>query len=55
MKKRRDKKGAMWWDNLGWALIALAVLAIVILGIWLLSQKGINLIDKLKEVLRFGR
>ena len=49
------KRGAIWWDNLGWAIIALVVLAIIILGAWLLNKQGINLIDKIKDLFRFGR
>jgi hypothetical protein len=55
MEKRRGKKGAIWWDNLGWAIIALVILVIIILGVYLLNRQGIDLIQKLKDILRFGR
>jgi len=41
-------------EVIGW-IIALLVLAFIIFSIVILQKSGINLIDKLKEFLRFGR
>jgi len=38
-------------DYLPWLLIALAVLAIVMVTIFLLREKGFSLIDKIKDLI----
>ncbi|MEM4703133.1 MAG: hypothetical protein QXP53_01475 [Candidatus Pacearchaeota archaeon] len=48
-------KKAMVPRELGWWIIALVVLVLVILGLMLMQKKGINVIDQLKNLLRFGR
>jgi len=53
--KKMHKKAAIEIHEVGLWIIAIAVLAIVILGIFLLKEKGINLIEKIRELLRFGR
>ncbi len=50
---RGDKKAFIWGEVALW-IIALIVLVIVIIGIFMLKTKGINLIDKLAEILRFS-
>ncbi len=47
------KKGAIS-EYLPWLLIALAVLAIVMIAIFLLKEKGFSLIDKLKSLFTGG-
>ncbi|MFB6246558.1 MAG: hypothetical protein ABEI74_03140 [Candidatus Pacearchaeota archaeon] len=49
----RDKFGIV--DSyLPWLLIALAVLAVVMITISLLRSEGSSLIDKLKDMFKFG-
>lgn len=49
--KRGDKK-AVIADYLPWILIAVAVLVILMITIFLLREKGVSLIDKIKNLLR---
>lgn len=51
MKKRNDKKGIVT-EYLPWLLIAIAVLAILTITIFLLKEKGISLIDSVKNLMR---
>lgn len=51
--KRRDKKGIVS-EYLPWLLIAIAVLAIVMISIFLLKGKGFEFIDNLKNIFRGG-
>ena len=44
----RGKKRGIASEYLPWLLIAIAVLAIVMITIFLLKDKGISLIDKIK-------
>jgi len=44
------KKGDMEIEHLGFWIIALALLVILIIIIIILKGKGINLLDKLKEI-----
>lgn len=53
MKKRRNKFGVVS-DYLPWLLIGIAVLAIVMITIFLLKNQGISAIDKIKSLLRGG-
>ncbi len=52
--KTINKKGIVWHE-VGLWIIALVILGIVIIGIFLLKEKGISLIEKIKELFRFGR
>ena len=47
------KRGDIELDKLGKLIIALVVLVVIILLIMILKGKGINLIDKLKEIIRY--
>ncbi len=47
-----NKKGVIS-NYLPWILIAIAVLAIVMITIFLLKEKGFSLIDRIKDLLRF--
>jgi len=42
-------------EYLPWLLIAIAVLAILMITIFLLKGQGVSLIDKIKELLGGGR
>lgn len=50
----KNKKAIVWNEVALW-IIALFALVIIIIGVFVLKAKGINLIDKLREILRFGR
>jgi hypothetical protein len=51
MRKRGNKKGIVS-EYLPWILIALAVLVIVLLTIFILQEKGLSIIDKIKNLFR---
>ncbi|MGB9707950.1 MAG: hypothetical protein ACPLXC_01315 [Candidatus Pacearchaeota archaeon] len=53
-EKRRKYVKGVEREVIAW-IIALLVLAFIIFGIIILQNQGFNLIDKLKEFLRFGR
>lgn len=53
-KEGKKNKLGIEREVIGW-IIALLVLAFIIFAIVVLQKSGINLIDKLKEFLRFGR
>ena len=48
-------KKAIVWNEIALWILAIAALVLIILGIFVLKSKGINLIDKLGEILRFRR
>jgi len=52
--KKINKKGIVWHE-VGLWIIALVILGVIIVGIFLLKEKGISLIEKIKELFRFGR
>lgn len=56
MKKvvNAKNKKAIVTEYLPWLLIALVVLAIVLLAIFLLKEKGISFIDQIKNLFRRG-
>jgi len=47
--KKRDKKGIVT-EYLPWLLIALVVLVIVLMSIFILKEKGVSLIDQIKNL-----
>lgn len=53
-KLLRDKKAQFIQENLGWLLLALAVLVVVLVGYGIFTGKGIGLINKIKNLFRFG-
>jgi hypothetical protein len=53
MEKEVVKKGIVS-DYLPWLLIAIAVLAILVLAIFLLQGKGVSLIDSIKNLFGSG-
>ena len=57
MKKRAvfgfsENKKAIVMDYLPWLIIGIAVLAIVMITIFILKNKGVSLIDQLKGLFR---
>ncbi len=54
MNKKEDKK-AMETEMLGWWIIALVVLAIMLIGYFILKDKGVGAIEFIKNLFRFGR
>ena len=46
---RRDKRGIVS-DYLPWILIAVAVLVILTIAIFIMKEKGISLIDQIKNL-----
>jgi hypothetical protein len=53
-KLLKDKKAQFIQENLGWLLLALAVLVVILIGYAILTGKGIGLINKIKNLFRFG-
>ena len=51
MKKRNR---AVISDYLPWLLIAVAILAIVMIAIFLLKEKGFSLIDQIKNLFKIS-
>ena len=51
--KERNKKGVVS-EYLPWLLIALVVLVIVLISVFFLKEKGISLIDQIKNLFRRG-
>ncbi|MDP2673188.1 MAG: hypothetical protein Q8O84_05230 [Nanoarchaeota archaeon] len=51
--KKRLKQGIIS-DYLPWLLIGIAILVIIMIAIFLLREKGIGLIDRLKEIFGGG-
>ena len=47
-----NKKKGIVSEYLPWVLIAIAVLVIVLISIFLLKDKGISLIDKIRGIFR---
>ena len=50
---KKNKKG-IEIEMLGWWIIALAVLVLLIIGVVILRAKGINALDYIKDLFRFG-
>ncbi len=48
------KKGGIISDYLPWLLIGIAVLAIVLIFIFILRGEGVSIIDKIKNLVRLG-
>jgi Na+/H+ antiporter NhaC len=53
MVERRGRRGVVT-DYLPWLLIGIAVLAIILIAIWSMKSQGISLIDKIKNILKWG-
>jgi hypothetical protein len=48
------KKRGVISEYLPWLLIAIAILAILMVTIFLLRGKGVSLVDKIKDLLRWS-
>ncbi|MEW6063492.1 MAG: hypothetical protein AB1571_03950 [Nanoarchaeota archaeon] len=48
------KKGDITWDEIAKLIIALTVLIFLVIAVWLLKDKIVDLFDKFLAVLRFG-
>jgi hypothetical protein len=53
MLKRLDKKGIIT-EYLPWLLIGVAVLALLLITVFILKGKGFSLIDQIKDLFRGG-
>ncbi|MCK5624543.1 hypothetical protein KAI04_01755 [Candidatus Pacearchaeota archaeon] len=51
---RDKKKRGIITEYLPWLLISLAVLAILVITVFLLKEKGISLIDSIKNLFKGG-
>ena len=54
MKKWFDKRGIAF-EVMGWWILAIAVLVIILVGYFILSEKGIDAISYIRNMLRFGK
>jgi hypothetical protein len=52
MKKGMFGKKGIVADYLPWIIIAVAILAIILIAISLMGDKGLSLIDKIKDLVR---
>lgn len=50
---RLKNKASFELENLGWLILALIMLAILIIGVLILKDKGLSAIDFMKNLLRF--
>jgi len=53
-KNMKSKKGLVWHE-IGWWVIGLAILAMVIISVLLAKQRGVSLLEELKNLFRFGK
>lgn len=52
--RKKGKKAAIETEMLGWWIIGIAVLVILVIGLFILKGKGTNAIDYIKSMFRFG-
>ncbi|MFQ5531715.1 MAG: hypothetical protein ACE5ES_03815 [Candidatus Nanoarchaeia archaeon] len=55
MVKKSDKKGAIWFDELGGWIIAIVVLVVMLLGFLIISGKLNGALEYIQNLFRFGR
>lgn len=55
MSKRGRNKRAQTWETLIPWMIGIAVLVLVLILYFILKNKGVNALDYIKNLLRFGR
>lgn len=53
-QKMKDKRGIVESETALW-ILAIIILVVIVIIIFFLRGKGINLLEKLFEILRFGR
>ncbi len=51
----KDKKRGLIASEITWWVIGLIVLALVIILIFTLQKRGVNILEEIKNILRFGR
>ena len=51
---KKDKKGLVW-SEIAWWVIGLGVLALVIILLFFIQKRGINLLEEIKNFFRFSR
>jgi len=49
------RKKGMEVQMIGWWILAIAVLVIMLIGFFILKDKGMNAIEYVRNILRFGR
>ena len=52
--KEKGKRGIAM-DFMGWLIIGISVLVVMLIGIFILKDKGMGAIDYLNNLFRFGR
>ena len=52
MLKSKNKRGIVW-SEIAWWVIGLIVLALVIIALFIMQKRGLDLLERLKELLRF--
>jgi len=50
-----NRKKGMEIQMMGWWILAITVLIIMLVGFFILKDKGINAIEYVRNILRFGR
>ena len=48
----KNKRGIVS-EYLPWLLIAIAILAIMVIAIWVMKDKGISIIDQIKNLFKY--
>lgn len=51
----KKKIGAFEMDQLAWWIIGIAVLAVVLIGLFILKGKGMGAIQQLNNLFKFGK
>ena len=52
---KKEKKGQIEIDEIIWWIIAIIVLVLVVILYFTLKSKGINIIDYIKNLVKFGK
>lgn len=51
----KKKRGAFELDQLAWWIVGIAVLVIVVIGLFILKDKGVGAMQYLNNIFRFGK
>lgn len=51
----KDKRAAFEMDSLGWIIVGIIVLVVVVLGLFVLKDKGIGAMSYLNNLFKFGK
>jgi len=49
----KNRKGAIETETLGWWIIGIAILVILVIGLFIIKGKGVNAIEYIKGLFRF--